>query len=58
MTKKDTINWLLMAPLLLTLIGLCIYAMVLAATAMQPLGFVALALIVAFVIGAIRFLEI
>jgi hypothetical protein len=58
MTKRDKISYLLMAPLVLTMIGFCVYAIALVATTAQPLGFVAVAIIVAFIIGAARFIDI
>jgi hypothetical protein len=57
MTKKDKINWLLMAPFLLVAIGACLYAVV-NLMVMQPLGLLALVVVAAFVIGFIRFMEI
>ena len=57
MTKKDAINWLLMAPFLLIAIGAMTYALV-NLIVMQPLGVVFMAAIVAFVIGFINIMEV
>ena len=56
MTKKDKINWLLMAPFLLTLVVACFGAVVMLLIA-QPLGLLALAIIVACVVGFLRFMD-
>jgi hypothetical protein len=57
MTKKDAINWALMAPWVLIVIGACLYAAV-NLIGMQPLGIVVMAAITAFIIGFIRLMEI
>ena len=57
MTKKDAINWALMAPFLLTAIGAMTYAVVVLIM-VQPLGIVAFAAVMAFVIGFIRMMEV
>lgn len=57
MTKKDAVNLVLMAPFLLAMIGGFLYSMVTLMTK-QPLGLVTLAIITAFIVGFIRYIDI
>lgn len=57
MTKKDKINYLLMAPFLLTIIGGCIFTVVVLAMKL-PLGLLVLAMLTTFTIGFMRFMAI